>query len=295
MLFRSAPVGDESSKALQSLGGTSIKNVGTAFNTMTLGDVMDITPNQFAATTAGDAKLDTTKQYYKYDDGVFLTISKTELAAMTDSTVVYEMTAEGSGHAIMRKLAYVKVDDMSSKLSIVVDDTYLDEVLTIVYDTYAEDTDGIYVNIDGRYALYNPADASHAGLTRYTKTTVGGKVDVGGVMTDVSSKSLQALGKSLIKNMSDDFKKLTIGDVMDVTPNNYVGVTVTAALADPAKTYYLYTGGIFVSIDPDDLAVMTPTNTVYYEAAPGDGHVIMRKLAYVKIDEMDSKLASVVD
>ena len=292
---KNAPAGDESSKALQALGGTSIKNVGTSFSSMQLGDVMDITPNQFEALTAGDAKLDTSKQYYKYEDGVFLTISKSELAAMANDTVVYEMTAEGSGHAIMRKLAYVKIDDMSSKLSTVVDDTYLDEVLDIVYDTYEENVNGIYVNIDGRYSLYNPADPEHAELKRYTKTTVGGKVEIGGVLTDVSSKALQALGKSLIKTMSNDFKKLTIGDVMDITPNKYTAVTVSAALADPNKVYYGYSAGVYLSIDPADLALMTPTDTVYYEAAPGDGHVIMRKLAYIKIDEMDSKLGSVVD
>ena len=95
--------------------------------------------------------------------------------------------------------------------------------------------------------------------------------------------------------MSDDFKKLTIGDVMDITPNEYTAVTVSAALLDSTKVYYSYSAGVYLSIDPADLALMTPTDTVYYEAAPGDGHVILRKLAYIKIDEMGSKLGSVVD
>ena len=275
---------DVSSQALQALGRSIVKNISDDFKTLAIGDVMDIVPNQYGTKTAGEAKVDTTgTTYFRYDDGVYYSLTKAELDALASDATVYFITTAGTGNAIMRKLAYVAVDAMSSKISGVIDDTYLGEVIDIVYDNYTEDTAGIYVKDGKRYVLYNPANAAHAGLTRYSKTPVAG----------ASSQALQALGNTNIGQISSAFTTLTIGDVMDVTPNQYNAILVVYAKADAAKTYYKYDDGVYLSID--DWTGFDDDDTVYYVSSQGTGNAILRKLAYVKIDDMASKLTPIVD
>ena len=275
---------DVSSQALQALGRSIVKNISDDFKTLAIGDVMDIVPNQYGTKTAGEAKVDTTgTTYFRYNDGVYYSLTKAELDALASDATVYYITTAGTGNAIMRKLAYVAVDAMSSKISGVIDDTYLGEVIDIVYDNYTEDTAGIYVKDGKRYVLYNPANAAHAGLTRYSKTPVAGS----------SSQALQALGNTNIGQISSAFTTLTIGDVMDVTPNQYNAILVVYAKADAAKTYYKYDDGVYLSID--DWTGFDDDDTVYYVSSQGTGNAILRKLAYVKIDDMASKLTPIVD
>lgn len=275
---------DVSSQALQALGRSIVKNISDDFKTLAIGDVMDIVPNQYATKTAGEAKVDTTgTTYFRYNDGVYYSLTQAELDALASDVKVYYITTAGTGNAIMRKLAYVAVDAMSGKISGVIDDTYLGEVIDIVYDDYTEDADGIYVKDGKRYVLYNPANPDHAGLTRYSKTPVVGS----------SSQALQALGNTNIGQISSAFTTLTIGDVMDVTPNKYTGILVAVAKTDATKTYYKYDDGVYLSID--DWTGFDDGDTVYYVSAQGTGNAILRKLAYVKIDDMASKLTPIVD
>ena len=274
---------DVSSQALQALGRSIVKNISDDFKTLAIGDVMDIVPNQYATKTAGEAKVDTTgTTYYKYDDGVYYSLTQTELDALASDVTVYYITTAGTGNAIMRKLAYVAVDAMSSKISGVIDDTYLGEVIDIVYDEYEEDGSGIYVREGKRYVLYNPAVHSST-ATRYRKVPVAGS----------SSQALQALGNTNIGQISSAFTTLTIGDVMDVTPNQYIEIATATAKTDTSKTYYKYDGGVYLSID--DILTYDATPEVYYVSAQGTGNAILRKLAYVKIDDMASKLTPIVD
>lgn len=275
---------DVSSQALQALGKSTVKNISDDFKTLAIGDVMDIDPNQYAPISGEDAKADTTgKTFYEYYDGVYYSLTQVEVDALADEATVYYISVAGTGNAIMRKLAYVAVDAMSGKISGVIDDTYLGEVIDIVYDDYVEDVNGVYVRDGKRYVLFNPA-VHDSSLTKYKKVPV----------VDSSSQALQALGNTNIGQISSAFTSLTIGDVMDVTPNQYGTIPAVTAKADTSGVvYYRYDDGVYLSID--DWTGISDSTIVYYVDEQGTGNSILRKLAYVKIDDMASKLTPIVD
>ena len=194
----------------------------------------------------------------------------------------------------------IKIDDSSTQilkslknttvggLSSAIDNLRLDSVLTITYDTYAEDPDGYYVLVDGKYELFNPANAAHEGLTRYKKLDPEPGVTV-------SAKALQALGSATIKNMSTAFDNLSISDVMDINPNKYASVTGVDAKADLTKQYYKYEDGAFLSLTNDQVAALDDDAVVYYVTEKGSGNAILGKLAYLKVNNMANSMTKIVD
>ena len=123
-------------------------------------------PDVYAQTTGLAAKGDLSKTYYRYDSGKFLSYRKSEIATLADDAVVYYATIESEGNAIMKKLAYVKIDDLGDDMQTIINDTILSDIIDVyIMDQLTESTSGEeYIaphnpnytikNVDGSYTYY---------------------------------------------------------------------------------------------------------------------------------------------
>ena len=101
------------------------------------------------------------------------------------------------------KILQTLKDTPINKMSDALDTITLADATDIIMSTYTEDPDGSYVKVSSKvggtyYTLYNPSDASHAGLQRYDKTSVEGE----------SSQALQRLANVTIPNISSAFSDI---------------------------------------------------------------------------------------
>ena len=214
-----------SAKALQALGSATIKNMSTAFDALSISDVMDIKPNKYAEILGVDAKADLTVQYYKYEDGAFLSLTNDQVTALDDDATVYYVTEKSTDNAILAKLAYLKVNTMANSMTKIVDDTLLTEILTVnpnsiieenasgslylfeqdinytsldvnnnyVRYAFAPDTNGGYYQLDSANILYQPANSlqmnqSDVGYFKYEKIS---DMELESLVTDWTTGSLE--------------------------------------------------------------------------------------------------------
>ena len=147
---------------------------------------------------------------------------------------------------------------------------------------YTPSADGAYVlTADGYYTLYNPSDASHAGLQRYDKTSVEGE----------SSQALQRLANVTIPNISSAFSGIVLGDALGVEVDTFAPVSDP----QPGETYYVFnkTLGYPERVVYDE---NTPADgTLYERVSEGEGNAVLKQLAYVKIDNISEAMDGIIE
>lgn len=186
-----------------------------------------------------------------------------------------------SSPLIMRSLA----DYTLGNISTAVDSLTLGEIIEIVPDTYTVDTNGTYVYIaqGNYYAIYNAANPAHSGATRYTKTSDSESPDL-----------LQRFAGSSLTGFSSDFGSLVLSDVLDINPNIYTNVSESFISANPTNTYYYYSDGLYKEASPEYISAH-PTDQFYMLSIEGSSNIILKKLAFVGIDNMASKMEEVIN
>lgn len=122
-----------SSKVLQRLAYTKVKDFSSSFEGLTLGEVMDIDADIYKYDDS--ASEDVAKYYYDSIANVYLRVTKTNQSehVSDDKYVVYK---EGSAQSVLKRLAYVKIDDLSDAMDKVTKDMLLSELVDI-YSEYA--------------------------------------------------------------------------------------------------------------------------------------------------------------
>ncbi len=146
------PTGEEepSSKILQRFAGSTMGDFSGAFDELMLSEVLDIDPDIYAEVGKDDIKPDNdeggTGEYYygetyeererlyKYDDvnSVYSVASQADLKeAAAGKLTLYRVEKSGSSTSILKKLAYVKVNEMSDALETVMKDMMLSEIIDI--------------------------------------------------------------------------------------------------------------------------------------------------------------------
>ena len=129
-------VGDgDASVALQRLAGTTIPNISAAFSGMVLGDALNIEVDTFApvegALVGGETYYIFTKLGYPkrvvYEEGT------------SDPDAAYfERTSEGEGNAVLKQLAYVKIDNVSEAMDGIIENTLLSDIIEVTEYTVAQ-------------------------------------------------------------------------------------------------------------------------------------------------------------
>lgn len=197
----------------------------------------------------------------------------------TSSTIVKSLDKKGT-----------KIKDLST----VTDSLKLYEMIDIKTYTYQEDANGLYIKVnildaelnptgDFYYTLYNPA--TYSGELRYNI------ID----KTDASSKILQRLMNVKLGDFSNAIDELLLSDVLDITPDIYKKVTYTLKTElDPNTRYYYYDDvkNIYLVADDDYLDTH---NEVFKVEINGKDSKVLRKLAYIKVNDLSSSIQTVID
>ena len=185
------------------------------------------------------------------------------------------------------KILQTLKDTPINKMSDALDTITLADATEIVMSEYTPSADGAYVlTADGYYTLYNPSDASHAGLQRYDKTSVEGE----------SSQALQRLANVTIPNISSAFSGIVLGDALGVEVDTFAPVSDP----QPGETYYVFneTLGYPERVVYDDAETAEPgePGVIYYERThEGEGNAVLKQLAYVKIDNVSEAMDGIIE
>lgn len=128
-------VSGASSKVLQRLAFSNVGEFSTAFDALTLGDVIDIDPDVLEVADADYKLANPTVTYYAYDE--------TNHVFKRDETGVYYVSRAGESSAVLKRLAFVPVNSLSTALDTIIKDMLLSELID-VYEQYAVSVDTTY-------------------------------------------------------------------------------------------------------------------------------------------------------
>ena len=128
-------VSGASSKVLQRLAFSNVGEFSTAFDALTLGDVIDIDPDVLEVADAAYKLANPTVTYYAYDE--------TNHVFKRDETGVYYVSRASESSAVLKRLAFVPVNSLSTALDTIIKDMLLSELID-VYEQYAVSIDTTY-------------------------------------------------------------------------------------------------------------------------------------------------------
>lgn len=127
-------VGDgDASVALQRLAGTTIPNISAAFSDMVLGDALGIDVDTFAPVSAPQPG----ETYYVFNDLGYPERVVYDKETAEPGVTYYERTHEGEGNAVLKQLAFVKIDNVSEAMDGIIENTLLSDIIEVTEHTVA--------------------------------------------------------------------------------------------------------------------------------------------------------------
>lgn len=125
----------EASAALQRLAGVTIPNISAAFSGMVLGDALGVEVDTFAPVSAPQNG----ETYFVFNE----TLGYPERVVYDAETAepgvtYYERTYEGEGNAVLKQLAYVKIDNVSEAMDGIIENTLLSDIIEVTEYTVAQ-------------------------------------------------------------------------------------------------------------------------------------------------------------
>lgn len=133
--YQKTVVEGSSSAALQRLANVTIPNISAAFDTMVLGDALNVEVDSFAPVREPQNG----ETYFVFNETLGYperVVYNAENAA-ADATY-YERTHEGEGNAVLKQLAYVKIDNVSKAMDGIIENTLLSDIIEVTEYTVAQ-------------------------------------------------------------------------------------------------------------------------------------------------------------
>lgn len=117
-----------SSVALQRLASVTIPDISASFSEMVLADTLDIEPDTFreAASLVDGETYYVFNADYRYPERVIY-----DRTADYKDTVFFEREGRGEGNAVLKQLAFVKVDDISGAMDGIIESTLLSDIIEV--------------------------------------------------------------------------------------------------------------------------------------------------------------------
>lgn len=118
-----------SSVALQRLASVTIPDISASFSEMVLADTLDIEPDTFREA----ASLVPGETYYVFNTvyGYPERVIYDNAADYEEGTVFFEREGRGEGNAVLKQLAFVKVDDISGAMDGIIESTLLSDIIEV--------------------------------------------------------------------------------------------------------------------------------------------------------------------
>ena len=276
------PTFKPSSQVLQRMAYSSLSDFSSAFSSLTLGDVMDIDID--VLTQESPAVAGTSYFYYDADNSVYLRQGDSFDPSSVDPKYQnFKITVEGESSAVIKRLAYVKVDNLSAAMEVVMKDMLLSELIDVYeFSTVKTRTDTDAIVESDRFIVPSvgkeKVDEEEKDYTFvYDKTGKYIKRNYHFEKVDLSTSTLSPSGTTKYKyeQITDpNDSALLVGNAYyhDVTKDEYVynlalctyvvAKNTTVTIAPPSTT--LTTDKIFkrvASTDADAIVATTYSNS----------------------------------
>lgn len=141
-----------SSAVLQRLAHTAIPDISNAFADLILGDALAVDVDAFEP--VGNAAFDKDATYYVFDETYGYPKRATDVTEENfDSKKgsLFIRTYEGTGNAVLKQLAYVKVDETSVVMDSIIKDTLLSDIIDVAEYAVVKD----YTSGDSMWIIEN--------------------------------------------------------------------------------------------------------------------------------------------
>lgn len=115
-----------SSAVLQRMAYSTLDEFSDSFGKLTLGDVMDIDADIYEQVESGDSLF-----YYDVENHLFMRQGDSIPSTVTDAYKNYKVKFAGTSSSVIKRLAYVPVDDLSSAMERVMKDMLLSELVDV--------------------------------------------------------------------------------------------------------------------------------------------------------------------
>ena len=119
--------GNASSKIIQRLSSTTVGELSEAFDSLILGDVIDIDPDIYEITLDTS---DVNRKYFYEVDGVFFEATQGYIAENPDQTY-FVIASEGTSHIVMKMMAFMPVLQIGNRMEEVINELYLEDLIDI--------------------------------------------------------------------------------------------------------------------------------------------------------------------
>lgn len=136
--YERTSVDGESSAALQRLADVAIPDISAAFSGMVLGDALNIEVDTFAPI---EGALTNGETYYIFNKLGYPERVVYEDGKSDPDAAYFERTSEGEGNAVLKQLAYVKIDNVSEAMDGIIENTLLSDIIDVVEYAVIEVTD----------------------------------------------------------------------------------------------------------------------------------------------------------
>ncbi len=259
-------IDSSSSLIMQSLKtrGTKINELGTVMDDLRIDEIIDVTSPDTSIIMKSLANRGCTIN---------------ELGSVADKLTLGEMMDIYANHYVVDSNGiYVMIVDNTLAVPYNSQFEYMNAMTRVDADlTLNADGDYVYSHY---FTLFNPA--VHAeDMTRYSIANPAGYTP--------SSKILQRFAFTTLK--ADSFDSLILSDVMDIEADVYMKVAPEYATAHPEVDYYVYdsTSNVYIHWDGVETAQL------YMVKIEGNGHTIIKRIAFCKVNELGSAMETVMN
>lgn len=297
---------EASNAVLVALKDTKVSDLATAASSvideMRLDEVMDVDGNVFMKLNAYPAEEDKVN-YYVLDHDMYIAYDPTN-ADHVGATVFYKLRYNGSANAIIKKIATVKVKNMSDSIDVAIDNTYLKELIDIkVRSEFTHDELGEYVifatfdteeqareTYKGTYEIME-ADGKFHVMVKYKDGLTGARYHL---VSAASNSALANLADVKVGKMSDGMKdvidQMLLSETMVI--NGDVFKAKTPADEEEKATLFVCKNSMFLAYD---LRTDSAETEFYERVYEGAGNAVLKKLATVSVQNIPARINDAVN
>ena len=295
---------EASNAVLVALKDTKVSDLATAASSvideMRLDEVMDVDGNVFTKLSTVPAEADKVN-YYVLDHDMYIAYDPTN-SDHAGATVFYKLRYDGSANAIIKKIATVKVKNMSDSIDVAIDNTYLRELIDIkVRSEFKLDELGEYVifatfdteeqareTYKGTYEIMEADGKVHV-MVKYKDGLTGARYHL---VSAASNSALANLSDVKVGKMSDGMKdvidQMLLSETMVINGDVFKAKTP----ADEKATLFVCKNSMFLAYDP----FTDSAETEFYERVyEGAGNAVLKKLATVSVQNIPARINDAVN
>ena len=229
-------VGNASSKVIQRLASSTIGDLADSFDSLILGDVIDVDPDIYEITYDTS---DLNKKYFYEVDGIFKEATQ-EFIASNSNFTYYTVSEKGTSHIIMRMMAFMPVLEIGNRMEEIIDELYLEDLINIYEFNVIEENIAQYGESGIYFAPFDADYNTYVGEDTYHYTFIP-NADGKYYLRDyqyflLSSDQANAFGAG--STVSFTYSALTVSDIASAT-------TALATIGTTANGYFKDEQGVY--------------------------------------------------